>query len=58
MQVSVKNTEVLPSLLTDHLSIKFSYFNNAEGNRDIGFWKFNNSLTENEEYVLQMKKLF
>ena len=56
MQVSVKNTEVLPSLLTDHLSIKFSYFNNAEGNRDIAFWKFNNSLTENEEYVLQMKK--
>ena len=56
MQVSVKNTKVLPSLVTDHSSIKFSYFKNAEGNRDTGFRKFNNSLTENEEYVLKVCK--
>ena len=30
---------------------------NEESNRCRGFWKFNNSLIENEEYVLQMKKL-
>ena len=57
MQVSVKNTDVLASLLTDHLPITFSYCKNEESNRGRGFWKFNNSLVENEEYAHQMKKL-
>ena len=35
----------------------FSCFKNEESNRRRGFWKFNNSLTEIAEYVLQMKKL-
>ena len=56
MQVSVKNTDVLASLLTDHSPIIFSCFKNEESNRGRGLWKFNNSLIENEEYVLQMKK--
>ena len=55
MQVSVKNTDALASLLTDHSSIKFSCFKNEERNRGRGLWKFNNNLTENEKYVLQMK---
>ena len=54
-QVSIKNTDVLASLLTDHSPITFSYCKNEESNRGRGFWKFNNSLTENGEYVLQMK---
>ena len=58
MQVSVKNTDVLASLLTDYLRITFSCFKNEESNRGRGFWKFNNSLIENVEYVLQMKKNF
>ena len=57
MQVSVKNTNVLVSFLTDHSPITFSYCKNEESNRDNGFWKFNNSLIENEEYIHQMKKL-
>ena len=57
MQVSVKNTDVLASLLTDHSPITFSYRKNEESNRARGFWKFNNSLIENEEYVHQMKKI-
>ena len=57
MQVSVKNTDVLASLLTDLSSFTFSYCKNEEGNRGRGFWKFNNSLIENEKYVYQMKKL-
>ena len=57
MQVSVKNTDVLASLLTDHSPITFSCFINEESNSGRGLWKFNNSLTENEEYVLQMKKI-
>ena len=54
MQICVKNTDVLAALLTDHSPITFSYFKNEERGR--GFWKFNNSLIENEEYVHQMKK--
>ena len=56
MQVSVKNTDVLASLLSDHPPITFSCFKNEESTRGRGLWKFNNSLIENEEYVLQMKK--
>ena len=46
MQVSVKNADVLASLLTDHSPITFSYFKNEEKDRRRGFWKFNNSLIE------------
>ena len=46
MQVSVKNADVLASLLTDQSPITFSYFKNEEKNRRRGFWKFNNSLIE------------
>ena len=56
MQVSVKSTDVLASLLTDHSPITFWYCKNGESNRGRGFWKFNNSLIENGEYVHQMKK--
>ena len=57
MQVPVKNTDVLASLLTDHSPITFMYFKNEENNRVGGFWKFNNSLIENEECVRQKEKL-
>ena len=57
MQVSVKNTDILASLLTDQLPITFSYCKNEESNRGRGFWKFNHSLIENGEYVHQMKKI-
>ena len=56
MQVFVKNTDVLASLVTDHSPITFSCLKNEESNRGRGVWKFNNSLIENVEYVLQMKK--
>ena len=45
-------------LLTDYLPITFSCFKNKGSNRGRGFWKFHNILTENEEYVLQMKTYF
>ena len=38
MQVSVKNTDVLASLLTDHSPITFSYCKNEESNRGTGLW--------------------
>ena len=54
MQVSVKNTDVPVSLLTDHSPITFLWFKNEESNRGRGFLKFKNSLIESEEYVLQI----
>ena len=56
MQFFVKNTDVLVFLLTDHSPITFSYFKNEDSNRGRGLRKFNNSLIENVEYILQMKK--
>ena len=56
MQISVKNTDVLASLLTDHSPITFFCFKNEESNRGRGFWKFSKNLIENEEYVLQIEK--
>ena len=55
MQVSVKNTDVVASLLTDHLATTVSYFKNEESNRSRGFRKINNSFIENEQYVYQTK---
>ena len=52
MQVSVKKTDIVASLLTDHSPITFSCLKNEESNRGRGLWKFNNCLIENEEYVL------
>ena len=56
MQVSIKNIDVLVSFLTDHSPVTFSCLKNEESNRGRGLWKFNYSLIENVEYVLQMKK--
>ena len=58
MQVSVKNADVLASLLTDHSPIIFSCFKNEEINRGRSFWKFNNGLIENEEYVISDEKTY
>ena len=47
MQVYVKNTDFLASLLTDHSPISFSYCKNQESNRARGLSKINNSLIQN-----------
>ena len=58
MHASVKNGDVLASLLTDHSPIIFSYCKQKESSRDRGILKFNDSLIENEEYDYTMKKFF
>ena len=57
MKVSVKNTDVLACLLTEHSRITFLCFKTEESNRVGDFWKFNNILIENKESVLQMEKV-
>ena len=49
MQVSVKTTEVLASLLTDHSPITSSYFEIKQSNIGRDFWKINNRFIENVE---------
>ena len=44
-------------LFTHHFSVTFSCLKNEEINKGRGFWKFNNILIENEEYIHQIKKL-
>ena len=56
-QFSVENFDILSSFLTDHLPITFSCCKDEESNIVKSFWKYNNRLIENEEYIHQMKKL-
>ena len=58
MQISVKNTDVLASLSTDHSPIIFLCFRNEESNRGKSFWKFNNSLIKNEEYFFSDEETY
>ena len=45
---------------TDHSLVLFSLQKKKEKTteiRDKGFWKFNSSLTKNQSYIIEMKKL-
>ena len=55
LQESVIKTDVLASFCTDHSPIFFSIKLKDMPTRGQGFWKFNNSLTSNSEYVEKMK---
>ena len=55
LQESIIKTDVLASFCTDHSPILFSLQLKDMPTRGKGFWKFNNSLTSNDEYVEKMK---
>ena len=55
LQESIIKTDVLTSFCTDHSPIFFSLQLKGMPIRGKGFWKFNNSLTSNAEYVEKMK---
>ena len=55
LQESVIKTDVLASFCTDHSPIFFSLQLKDMPTRGKGFWKFNNSLTSNDDYVEKMK---
>ena len=55
LQESIIKTDVLASFCTDHSPIIFSLQLKDMPTRGKGFWKFNNSLTSNAEYVEKMK---
>ena len=58
LQYSAKKTDVLASFCSDHSPILLSFCRQkSECTRGKGLWKFNSSLTKNNEYVEKMKKL-
>ena len=52
---SVKKTEILNVLSSDHSPVFCSFVNNDTFVRGSGFWKFNNSLLFNAEFVKKLK---
>ena len=53
----VKNIEILPGYRSDHSIVCLSLKNQITGQRPKGYWKFNNSLLRDIEYVNQVKKI-
>ena len=55
LQESVKKTEILNALSSDHSPVFCSFVNNDIFARGSGVWKFNNSLLLNTEFVKKLK---
>ena len=55
MQESIKDTEIVPALSSDHSPILFSLVSTEPASKGKGLWKFNNSLLLNEEFVTKMR---
>ena len=56
LQESIKNTDVLASLSTDHSPISFTIRRSKIIAKDKGLWTFKSSLTLNREFVEKMKE--
>ena len=54
MQESIKDTEILPALSSDH-PIFFTLVSTEPTSKGKRLWKFNNSLLLNEEFVTKMR---
>ena len=55
MQESIKDTEILPALSSDHPPIFFTLVSTEPTSKEKRLWKFNNSLLLNEEFVTKMR---
>ena len=55
LQESVKNTEILNALSSDHSPVFCSFVNNDTFARGSGVWKFDNSLLLDTEFVKKLK---
>ena len=54
----VVNCNIIPSLAPDHSAVQLQFYNKAilSSNAKGSYWKFNNSLCKDEEYVQLMKE--
>ena len=55
LQESIKDTEILPALSSDHSPILFSLVSTEPASEGKRLWKFNNSLLLNEEFVTKIR---
>ena len=55
LQESIKDTEILPTLSSDHSPIFFSLVSTKPASKGKRLWKFNNSLLLNAEFVTKMR---
>ena len=55
LQESIKKTDILTSVSTDHSTIFFPFSKKLEIPRGNGFWKFINSLCSNTDYTTKLK---
>ena len=55
MQESIKDTEILPALSSDHSPIFFALVSTEPASNGNEIWKFNNFLLLNEEFVTKMR---
>ena len=57
LQELVTTTEILTPISTDHSPVLFSLSKGNDCLGGKGFWKFNSSLTKNQNYITAIKKL-
>ena len=50
-------TEILTPISTDHSPVIFSLSKENDCLRGKGFWKYNSSLTKDQNYITEIKKL-
>ena len=55
IQSEVKSCEFLFSLSSDHSPVKLKMQSISTDTRGRGYWKFNNSLLQNKQFVSDMK---
>ena len=56
LQESIKKTDILPSFCSDHSPIFISFQKNQDITLGKHFWKFNNSLIQDDKYLSEMKQ--
>ena len=57
LQEFVTMTEIMTPFLTDHSLVLFSLSKEKTTIRDKGLWKFNSSLTKDQNYITEIKNL-
>ena len=57
LQELVTTTEIVTPISMDHSLVLFSLSKGKDCLRGKGFWKFNSSLTKDQNYITEIKKL-
>ena len=57
LQELVTTTEILTPISTDHSPVIFSLSKGNKCLRGKGFWKFNSSLSKDQNYITEIKKV-